>query len=293
MADHKLNNALREAEKLVAALKDFKGTTAEHIELLYQTEKIRTEIEEPYDTVNRLTEELAVTGALHMVIRIGALEKLPADGSSISAADLAAAVNVDISAITRAMRVLANKSFVVETDIDQYAHNTLSRSFHPEALAGLFLLSVDLTKGWEALPRYFKSHQPEELFDIKKSPFAFSVGKEGLTYYEALNDDAEQRDLWNRAMQASDKNMPILGMFPFSTLKEQVEKEPERAFIVDVAGGRGQALIAIQTECPNAFGGKLILQDLPIVINSLKPEEIPNIDATIHDIFTPQPVKSK
>ena len=143
------------------------------------------------------------------------------------------------------------------------------------------------------MPEYFKSHKPEDLHDIKKSPFSFSVGKEGMSYYEVLNLDIDQRDIWNRALQQAEKNMPVLGMFPFASLKEQVEKDPERPFIVDIAGGRGQALLAIQTECRGAFGGKLILQDLPIVINSLKPEEVKGIEPTVYDIFTPQPVKSK
>jgi hypothetical protein len=87
--------------------------------------------------------------------------------------------------------------------------------------------------------------------------------------------------------------MPISGMFPWETLKEKVEQEPERPFFVDVAGGRGQALLKLQEEIPGAYGGKLILQDLPIVIDTLKPEDIPNIEAMGYDIFTPQPVKSE
>lgn len=88
-------------------------------------------------------------------------------------------------------------------------------------------------------------------------------------------------------------NMPILGMFPFATLKDQVEKEPERPFIVDVGGGKGQAMLAIETECPKFFGGNVILEDLPIVIDSLKSEDLPGIEPTVHDIFTLQPNISK
>jgi hypothetical protein len=94
-------------------------------------------------------------------------------------------------------------------------------------------------------------------------------------------------------MAAIEANMPILGMFPFATLKDQVEKEPERPFIVDVGGGKGQAMLAIETECPKFFGGKVILEDLPIIIDSLKSEDLPGIEPTVHDIFTLQPVKSK
>lgn len=292
MADINVSAALEEAEKLVAALKEFKGSPAEHLALLKHTDNVRTALEQPYDITTRLLENMSVSAALYTLLGIGALQKLPADGSSISAQQLAEAVNVDVSAITRAVRVIAANGIVVETAPDEYAHNMLSRVYQPEALGGFFLVCMDFMKCWIKLPEYFKSHAPEELYDIKKSPFAFAAGKEGLTYYEVLNEDVEQRNIWNNTLQQIEKNMPILGMFPFASLKAQVEKEPERPFIVDVGGGRGQAMLAIQTECPGAFGGKLILQDLPIVIDSLKPEDIPGIEPTVHDIFTPQPVKS-
>ncbi|OBT49692.1 hypothetical protein VE04_09952 [Pseudogymnoascus sp. 24MN13] len=271
--DHKINSAVADAETLVAQLKSYKGTTAEHLALLTQNEAIRTLSRSPSTPS-------------------GSWATSPPTGRSVSAADLAAAANVDISAVTRCMRVLANKSFVIETAADEYKHNALSQVCRPDGLGALFLLSMDLHKGWAALPKYFKTHAPEDLYDLKKSPIAYAVGKEGLSYYEVLNLDVTTRNIWNKAMQVADKAMPILGMFPFKEMKEQVEREPERAFVVDMAGGRGQALLAIQEECPGGFGGKLILQDLPIVIDSLAPEEIPNIEATVHDIFTPQPVKN-
>jgi hypothetical protein len=289
-----VKNALEEAEKLVAALRSFdQGSPAEHLAVLKLTDKVRMALEEPYDITTRLLENMSVSAALYTLLDIGALQKLPADGNSISAVDLAGAVNVDVSAITRMMRVIISNGIAIETAPDEYMHNVLSQVYQPQALGAFFLVCMDFMKTWVKLPEYFKSHTPEDLSDLKKSPFAFAVGKEGLTYYEVLNLDVEQRNIWNMTLQQMEKNMPILGMFPFATLKEQVEKEPERPFIVDVGGGRGQALLAIQTECPGAFGGKLILQDLPIVIDSLKPEEIAGIEPMVYDIFTPQPVKSE
>lgn len=151
---------------------------------------------------------------------------------------------------------------------------------------------MDFQKTWVKLPDYLKSHQPTELYDLKKSPFAFAAGKEGLTYYEVLDEDVKHPDIWNNTMMQMENNMPIIGMFPFALMKERVEEAPERAFIVDIGSGKGQAMLAIETECPKFFGGKIILQDLPIVINSLKQDDLPGITPTIHDIFTPQPVKS-
>lgn len=293
MASSDVSAAIAATEKLLESLKAYDGTPSSHITLLNQTDRVRAELEQPYDVITRFYEHLTVAGALNMLLRIGALHKLPTDGTSIKAVDLAAAVNIDVTAIHRAMRVILVQGIATETGPDEYTHNQLSLALLPENAGSFFLLCMDLSKAMGMLPDYFKTHAPQDIYDLTKSPFVYSVGKEGRSYYEVLNDDVEQRNLWNVALQSAEKNMPVRGMFPFESLKEQVEKEPERAFVVDIGGGRGQALLAIQEDCPNGFGGKLILQDLPIVIESLKPEEIPNIEATVHDLFTPQLVKSK
>ncbi|ELR03729.1 hypothetical protein GMDG_06362 [Pseudogymnoascus destructans 20631-21] len=281
MSSADVSAAIAATEKLLESLKAYDGSSTAHILLLNQTDKVRAELEQPYDVVTRMFENLTVCGSLNMLIRIGAMHKLPSDGTSIKAADLAAAVNVDITAIHRAMRVILVQGIATETGSNEYTHNQLSLALLPEGAGAFFLLCMDLSKAMGMLPEYLKTHAPEDLYDLKKSPCAFSVGKEGCSYYEVLNDDVEQRNMWNAAMQMSEKNMPVRGMFPFESLKEQVEKEPERAFVVDIGGG-----------LPWRVWGKMILQDLPIVIDSLKPEEIPNIEATVHDLFTPQPVKN-
>ena len=81
-------------------------------------------------------------------------------------------------------------------------------------------------------------------------------------------------------------------MYPFATLKDQVEAEKDRPFVVDIGGGRGQALIAIQKEAPAGFGAKMILQDRPDVLEGLTEDDIPNIEKMVYDFHTPQPVKS-
>ncbi|KAH8755970.1 S-adenosyl-L-methionine-dependent methyltransferase [Hyaloscypha sp. PMI_1271] len=280
------SKALEEAEKLVATLRELeaKGTPspAEHQALLKSVNDVRMALEEPYDIITRWLEAMAAASARFLLIQTGSLQRLPADGSSISAKELAKAANVDISAITRAFRVILPDGIATETSPDKYAHNLLSQVLQPEALGAFFLICMDTQKAWIELPEYFKKHQPEELYDLKKSPFAFAFGKEGLTYYEVLNEDVVKRNIWNKTMQQMEANMPILGMFPFATLKDQVEKEPERSFIVD----------RLKQSALSSSGGKVILQDLPSVIDSLKSENLPGIEPTVHDIFTPQPVKN-
>lgn len=153
--------------------------------------------------------------------------------------------------------------------------------------------SIEHIRAYVKLPEYFKTHTQQDLFDLKKSPFAYALGLEGMTYYEAISHDADRFNMFNMTMTQMESQVPVLGMFPFGSLKDEVEADKERPFIVDIGGGRGHVLAAIQKEAPSGFGAKMILQDRPDVISSLRPEDIPGIEPIAYDFFTPQPIKSR
>lgn len=107
---------------------------------------------------------------------------------------------------------------------------------------------------------------------------------EGSTYYDAISADPEMLRYFNFTMATSATFTPILGMFPYSSMKEQVEADPSRPFAVDIGGGRGQLLLAIEKEeARNGFGAKMIFQDLPQVIDALMAEDIPKIEKLSYD----------
>jgi hypothetical protein len=139
------------------------------------------------------------------------------------------------------------------------------------------------------LPDYFKTHKHEGLCDLTKSPYAYACGLEGLTYYESISHDPDRFNMFNMTLT---QIVPVLGMFPFSSMKQQVEAETDRPFIVDICGGRGQSLVRIQEEAPNGFGAKMILQERKDVLDSLSPDDIPGIEKMEYDFFTSQPVHS-
>ena len=286
-----IKSALAQAKELVKSLETLESFSYSKDSLLKRVADIRNTLEEPYDTANRWLENMSVAAALHILIRTNAYEKIPVQGS-ISADDIASQSKVDAIIIVRAMRILIVNGIAEETEKDVYAHNELSRSFLPGNLGSMACMFVEFARAWASMPEYVKSHEPEDLYDLRKTPFAFSVGHEGKKYYEIYDLEPAKRSLWNVGMQKLGNHYPVTGMFPFENLEGTVRKEPERAFVVDIGGGRGQALLAIQEHCNGSFGGKLILQDLPIVLDSLAPEEIPGIEPMVHDIFTPQPVKS-
>lgn len=74
-------------------------------------------------------------------------------------------------------------------------------------------------------------------------PFGYAAGQPDKTLYqilEILEGRPERNEEFNRAMAAAVETMPITGMYDFSRIGKS-EIEPERALLVDVGGGKGQA----------------------------------------------------
>ncbi|KAH6886784.1 S-adenosyl-L-methionine-dependent methyltransferase [Thelonectria olida] len=296
MAHPKVSKALEEARKLVADLEAYEDNPISHQAVIKQTDRVRTALEEPIDLITRMFELLSLGGAVHIILGIRAYHAMPEDGSSITADELARITNVASTVIHRAYRVAVNHGVFTETAPDTYAHNDLSRALNPKGLGSFFMITLEFTRAWIHLPDYLKSHEPDDVFELVKSPAVYSVGKEhlGKSYYELLeiDPDVERREVWNTNMFMVDQLMPVVGMFPFASLKEEVEQDPERPFLVDIGAGRGQSCFAIRNDINGAFNAKFILQDLPGVIDNLKPEDYPGFELMTYDAFTPQPVKN-
>ncbi|KAF4969959.1 hypothetical protein FSARC_2912 [Fusarium sarcochroum] len=296
MVHPKAEKALEEARKLVAQLEAYEDDPITQQNVIKQTERVRSAIQTPMDKVSHLFEQLSLGGAFHTILGIRAYHAMPEDGSPITADELARKTNVATTVIQRIYRVSVNHGVFTETASDTYAHNELSRILNPRGLGSFFMIALEFGRAWIHLPDYLKSHKPDDVFDLVKSPAVYSVGKEhlGKSYYELLemDSDPERRELWNANMVAVDSLMPVTGMFPFATLKEEVEQDPERPFLVDIGAGRGQSCIAIRKDIGDAFDAKYILQDLPGVINSMDPKEYEGFELMTYDAFTPQPVKN-
>ncbi|KAK8903278.1 hypothetical protein QC760_007760 [Botrytis cinerea] len=279
------------ADEISTKLKNFDGNHHVRTELLKKVDKLRLLLEEPIDVVMRQWEYTNVIAALNLLVETKTFETIPEEGS-ITAKDLAAAVNVDESAIARALRMSVMFGIGEEVESDTFAHNSKSLAYRPGFQQEFFKLIYDHTPAYVKLPEYFQTHSKEDLYDPTKGPYAYGHGLEGKTYYEAISHTPERLHMFNTTMVSMERQSPITGMYPFATLKNEVEAEKERPFVVDIGGGRGQALVAIQKEAPKGFGAKMILQDRSDVLESLTEQEIPNIEKMVYDFHTPQPVKN-
>lgn len=146
------------------------------------------------------------------------------------------------------------------------------------------------------MPEYVATHESGSIFNPRQSPFSWGNDAEGKTFYEFLLDHPDRLKRFNTAMTTQESALPVLGMFPFTSLLK-ADADPSRAFIVDVAGGRGQSLLQIKQEIEAAGGdmgkGKVILQDRKAVLDAVPDEQIPGVEKMVIDFFQSQPVKSK
>jgi hypothetical protein len=137
---------------------------------------------------------------------------------------------------------------------------------------------------------YLESHCFASPSDHHDSPFQFAQ-KTQSTLWEYLKENPAKSKIFNDSMRSS-AIVGASGVPPFPFLTE-LTCDPDEVLIVDIGGGKGQALQAIHDTFPD-LRGRMILQDLPEVIEDARVPGtlMPRIETMASDFFKPQPVKA-
>ena len=94
-------------------------------------------------------------------------------------------------------------------------------------------------------------------------------------------------DAFHTYMSARTRHsMSWLSTFPF--VQEVGENKPDEVVFVDVGGGSGHQCLNLRKTFPD-LKGRVILQDLEGPIRGRL--EHAGVEAMVHDIFKPQPIK--
>ena len=115
---------------------------------------------------------------------------------------------------------------------------------------------------------------------------------EGSNFFEIISKDPKRMNQFNMGMSTQGTAFPVLGMYPFDSELSNATDLDHRPLLVDVGGGRGQALLQIKAACPS-LKGRVILQDEPSVLEATPDAELPGIEKMSHDFFTIQPIRSR
>lgn len=112
----------------------------------------------------------------------------------------------------------------------------------------------------------------------------------GQSQFEWLAKHKSHQDLFNSYMSSRREGKPNwFDTYPIQRLMEGAVNHPEAVFLVDIGGNQGHDLERFHAGYPE-LPGRLILQDLPKIINSV---DRPGIENVAYSFLDPQPIKSK
>lgn len=141
-------------------------------------------------------------------------------------------------------------------------------------------------------PKFFKSTAFQNPENVTQTPFQI-VNNTDLPAFQwaHLNrpDLVAEFGLWMTALRGRTAWLDVLD-FEALVNKGGVVVDAETPLFVDVGGGIGSQCALLKSKLPG-LPGKVILQDLPIVIQHALPT--PGVENMAHDFWGEQPVKGK
>lgn len=145
-----------------------------------------------------------------------------------------------------------------------------------------------------ALPAYLRQNNHRIPSDGKNCPFQLGFGTD-LHFFEFLRDHPIHASQFNNHMSAYHQGRPSwmdVGFYPVLDLVMGV-KYTDEILLVDVGGSVGHDLSEFHRKWPET-SGRLILQDLPDVVDQAREMSLPHrIEIMPHDFFKEQPIKGK
>ena len=192
------------------------------------------------------------------------------------------------------MRALTSAHLFNETSPSHYTQNAFSSVFLIPANRDMFKQMYDfLGLGVYTMPQYLESIQYQNPTDYDNGAFQYGH-RTKLGLFEYMKEDPERVKVFNSGMQSlatiGDARNSV-GPFSFDKNLGGEDVSALDIMIVDVGGGRGQALKAIMETFPK-LKGRMILQDVPDVIEDAKADDLPSsIEPMAASFFERQPVK--
>ena len=124
-----------------------------------------------------------------------------------------------------------------------------------------------------------------------KNPFFYA---HGVQFWEFFTKYPEHRKDFDEYMAARRKGLANWHeTFPIaSVLGTNASTDAEAVLLVDVGGNKGHEIASFHEAHPD-IPGRLILQDLPPMIERIRKDPPNGIELMPYDFFTPQPVKGK
>ena len=125
----------------------------------------------------------------------------------------------------------------------------------------------------------------------EKNPFVYAHNLSLWDFFDKHPQDRKDLDEY-LAVRRKGLNQ-WYEMFPVaSILGPNLKRDPKAVLFVDVGGGKGHEARKLREAHPE-LPGRLILQDLPSMIDRVREDPPKGVEFMPYDFFTPQPVKGQ
>ena len=214
------------------------------------------------------------------------------NGGPVTGKQLAETSNADHVMLLRLLRYLVAIGCIGETGVDTYVANNVTKNLVIQTIEAGVNNGFDIVgPAVLALPSHLARTKYQNPTNALDSPFTdgFRTKERMFDWLSQHPEQLRNFNLWMSGQREGRANW--LDYFPFKEqLVEGFEGGDDAALLVDVGGGIGHEVRAIQKWFPD-LPGHLVLQDLPNTVKQAG--EIPGAKVMAHDFFSAQPVKGK
>lgn len=234
--------------------------------IIAATEVLNLAATSPMDQLFNLVFQSHINGAIRIAIGMKLFDNLPSDPAhSISLSELASRCNSTSDFTLRIARALVAHRLIESPQRETYSHSILSKNILsvPATQATFIHVFDTMVHGMTHFGPYFSQHGYDSPADPKNCPAVFARGYKDMDFFETLTKDPVRLMAFNTSMST----MGAIGAsvaantYPFGDLSEE-----GKTVLVDVGGGRGQALQEIRKVYPE-MQGRMVLQDLKHVLD--------------------------
>ncbi|KAL5339854.1 S-adenosyl-L-methionine-dependent methyltransferase [Aspergillus crustosus] len=264
---------------------------AERMQLLGVLNKLQEALEPPIVTMQRICFSHYNIVAIRIAQGMGIFNAFAeAQGRELTLEQLSSKTKGDVELLKRILRALCANRICAGTTTETYQPLPLALAFSdgtpPSAMIKHFHTNIQVSV---KLFEYFEKNNYANPSDAFDAPFQLAYGT-SEHYFDWLQKNPAIQDSFNLVMTEAQKYRG-LGWFEKYPVAEKLARsgDSKRVALVDIGGGVGHDLTALKNRFPD-LSGKLVLQDLPHVIYTIK-EPLPEGISTVgHNMFEVQPV---
>ena len=193
---------------------------------------------------------------------------LAASDTPFTPTQLGKTTGADPELLSRLLKFVAVENHVKETAADEYAANDMTHLLATPAAEGMLTDMYTMFRLGDVLPAYFKDRNYQNPTGKTQSAFHYMEGKH---YFEWLNQpgNEDRVEYFKQHMRFKTHGRK---WFEKSELMDEVfggiSWTPHDVRVVDIGGSDGYDLLNFRY-AQSEFTGRLVLQDLPNVIESL------------------------